>query len=120
MKQLVIPTMLLALFLACSQSQAQAQTQPTPQDMQKLTTLHDQLWAKKMETQALAAAGEVEKVKTATDEAIQLRSQIREERTRLGLPERGAGFKKGEHKREGQGRKSSKTEGKRSKKSQSG
>jgi|GEM_PF-3682384 len=115
MKKLVIPTMLLTLLLALPQSQAQAQAQqpqPSQQDLQKLTALHDQLWAKKMEVKALANAGEVDKTKVATDEAIKLKTQIREERTRLGLPEKGSGFKKDKRKRDGKAPKNGKSDGK--------
>ena len=122
MKKLVIPTMLLALLLAIPHSQAQAQAQqppqPSQQDLQKLTALHDQLWAKKMEIKALTNAGEVEKTKVATDEAIKLKTQIREERTRLGLPEKGSGFKKDKRKRDGKAPKNGKSDGKKTEKRQ--
>ena len=83
----IIPGLALALFLACPQAQAQ----PGAQDYQKLESLHDQLWVKQMELDALARAGNSKEVKAAADEMVKLRSQIRDERRRLGGPEWGPG-----------------------------
>ena|GEM_PF-3664228 len=89
MKRLIIPSLALALLLAWPLTQVQAQ--PEAQDFQKLASLHDQLWAKQMEVEALVQAGNTKELKAATDEAIKLRAQIREERSRMGGPEWGPG-----------------------------
>jgi len=81
---------LLAGPLAPAQAQEAAPREITPQMLadyrQKVEPLRDQLWAKEVEVEALSRAGMIPELRVATNEAIKLRTQIREERRRLVGP----------------------------------
>jgi len=92
-KKSLIPVLALALFLAWPLTSALAAPEtpdgpaaPNPADLEKLESLHDQLWAKGMELEALQRAGNVSEAKAVIAEMTKLKSQIRDERRRLGAP----------------------------------
>jgi Spy/CpxP family protein refolding chaperone len=93
-KNILIPGLALALFLACPLALAQAA--PTDSEpLDKLESFQDQLWAKEMELVAAQKAGNIQETKSLAAEMNKLRSQVREERRRLADSSQGGGWDKG-------------------------
>ena len=86
-KNSLIPVLALALFLAWPLTAALAAPETLDSTgLEKLESLHDQLWAKGVELEALQQAGNVQETKAVAAEMNKLKAQIRDERRRLGVP----------------------------------
>jgi hypothetical protein len=97
----LIPGLALVLFLACPLTAAAQPAAPNAAALEKLESLQDQLWAKGAELKALQQAGNVQETRAAASEMNKLKTQIREERRKLG--DAGPGRERGEPRGPGEG-----------------